>query len=288
MNSKKSTQNARKKLTDKAKKKNRWKIELIPLKWESEASQLKFGEIVFATQDIKHQQKSPKAEDRKVARLEESEKLSDKLSGYDYVIARLAPSDRNFYEKALFLLSKGFALSDVFIIIKIKIPRLSDVDVYKWKDRKIITIESTNRPMLQELTQKMLEKMKISRYFQELPFQVAERIYTKWLNDIIERGLSFILLKEAGTHHKIEGFIGCTKEGVKCKNFILFGEGMSFILLIKSLANASLERKLKYFEFKISLRNHKAIRSILKWLENRDYKVRTEFVFSKLNLKEGP
>ncbi|MCS7213159.1 MAG: hypothetical protein NZ927_02910 [Candidatus Calescibacterium sp.] len=233
------------------------------LKWETEASGIKFGEIVFSGSDFS-QKVNP---------------ISD-LHRYNYIVARLNPEDLNFVEKLYFLFSEKFSLSDTFAVISMKIPRFGRENFSRWNDYCILNGKDlTSR---EELLNQAMTKMKVSRYFNELPYQIAEKIYRRWLNEIIDRGVSFVFLERS--NFKIKGFLGFMVESGRAKNFILFGEGISFVFLIKHFVNFGSDQGIKDMEFKISLKNLRALRVISRWIRNIEHQINFELVFSKINI----
>lgn len=235
---------------------------IAELKWETEAAGIKFGEIVFSRGDFS----------QKVA------PISD-LHRYNYIVARLNPEDVNFVEKLYFLFSEKFSLSDTFVVINSKFTQFEE-DFSRWNDYCILTGKDlTSR---EELLNQAINKMKVSRYFRELPYQIAEKIYRRWIDDIIDHGVSFVFLERP--NFKIKGFLGFTIESRRAKNFILFGEGISFVFLIKHFVNFGIARGIKDMEFKISLKNLGALRIISRWLKYSEHRINFELVFSKINM----
>lgn len=227
------------------------KCKIKPLEWETNATGLKFGELVFDEEDE-----------------------NDKISGYDYIVARLKQDDKNLSQKILFLVLNGFTLSDIFFVFDCSIPYFGDIDFSKWKDLKVI-FDVRNKQ--KEIFSKMMERIFVSRYFYELPFEIVEKIYKKWLEDIISFGRAFAVVDNSG----IRGFLGHTVDGGKAKNFLLFGESMSFAFLIKAFSEQSLKEGIKKAEIKISLKNKRALKILWRWIRKSEHRVYTEFVFSK-------
>lgn len=232
--------------------------------WESEVSGIPFGEIIFKESTHKDNPDIP-------------------LERYSYVLSRINPEDKNFEEKLYLLASKGFKLSDVFIMFNMKFPHLqTEPDFSRWENYKVFSGKEITDNMLKDLLEISIEKMDVSRYFLELPRNIAEKIYKKWILDLVKYGRSFVLYDMA--ENKLKGFLGCMISENKYKNFILFGEGMSFILLAKSFIIGCAPDKIDEMEFKVSIRNLRALKIISKLIECREKKISFEFVFSKINI----
>lgn len=246
------------------------------LLWESDASGIMFGELIFDEFD-------------------EEVKCNDSyglllLQQYDYIVSRINPEDRNFEQKLCFLIPNGFKLSDVFVVFSLKFPNLKNKpDFSRWENYisrcencKIFSGKEIEGFVSKELLKITIEKMSISRYFFELPYHIAEKIYTKWVSDLVRYGRAFVLYDFVEC--KIKGFLGCMIDGNKYKNFILFGEGISFLILMKNFVISILSDKLDEMEFKISLRNLRALKVMSRIIGNREKKISFEFVFSKSNI----